>query len=66
MVRATSQAKPFSDRSCPKTSIGVFYVGLGDQFDGDKVQAYPPGSVIFCPAIRLTSTGQSPVSMSPR
>jgi quercetin dioxygenase-like cupin family protein len=28
---------------------GVFYIGLGDTFDGDKVQAYPPGSVIVLP-----------------
>jgi quercetin dioxygenase-like cupin family protein len=28
---------------------GVFYVGLGDRFDGDKVAAYPPGSVIVLP-----------------
>jgi quercetin dioxygenase-like cupin family protein len=28
---------------------GVFYIGLGDQFDGDKVRAYPPGSVIVLP-----------------
>ena len=28
---------------------GVFYIGLGDQFDGDKVTAYPPGSVIVLP-----------------
>ena len=28
---------------------GVFYVGLGDRFDGDKVQAFPPGSVIVLP-----------------
>jgi quercetin dioxygenase-like cupin family protein len=28
---------------------GVFYIGRGDQFDGDKVQAYPPGSVIVLP-----------------
>jgi len=28
---------------------GVFYIGLGDQFDGDKVKAYPPGSVIVLP-----------------
>ena len=28
---------------------GVFYIGLGDQFNGDKVQAYPPGSVIVLP-----------------
>jgi quercetin dioxygenase-like cupin family protein len=98
----TSQAKPFSDRFCPKTSSGsrsqrshrrsdspsvvgqpsepgpyvirvkvpsgvklmphrhpedrvytvmsgVFYIGLGEQFDGDKVKAYPPGSVIVLP-----------------
>ena len=25
---------------------GVFYIGLGDQFDGDKVKAFPPGSVV--------------------
>jgi len=28
---------------------GVFYIGLGDKFDGDKVKAYPPGSVIVLP-----------------
>ena len=28
---------------------GVFYIGMGDRFDGDKVQAYPPGSVIVLP-----------------
>ena len=28
---------------------GVFYIGLGDRFDGDKVQAYPPGTVIVLP-----------------
>jgi quercetin dioxygenase-like cupin family protein len=28
---------------------GVFYIGLGDHFDGDKVAAYPPGSVIVLP-----------------
>jgi quercetin dioxygenase-like cupin family protein len=28
---------------------GVFYIGLGEQFDGDKVKAYPPGSVIILP-----------------
>lgn len=31
---------------------GVFYIGLGSQFDGDKVQAYPPGSVIILPGER--------------
>ena len=28
---------------------GVFYIGLGDHFDGDKAKAYPPGSVIVLP-----------------
>ena len=28
---------------------GVFYIGLGDQFDDGKLQAYPPGSVIVLP-----------------
>src|SRR3954471_3434907 len=28
---------------------GVFYIGLGEVFDGDKVLAYPGGSVIVLP-----------------
>ena len=28
---------------------GVFYIGLGDRFDGDKVEAYQSGSVIVLP-----------------
>lgn|ERR1041385_3250729 len=28
---------------------GVFYIGLGDSFDADKLQAYPPGAVIVLP-----------------
>jgi quercetin dioxygenase-like cupin family protein len=28
---------------------GVFYIGLGERFDGDKVQAYPPGAVVVLP-----------------
>jgi quercetin dioxygenase-like cupin family protein len=28
---------------------GVFYIGLGDQFDAGSLQAYPPGSVIVLP-----------------
>jgi hypothetical protein len=26
---------------------GVFYIGLGDEFDADKLNAYPPGSVVL-------------------
>jgi quercetin dioxygenase-like cupin family protein len=28
---------------------GVFYIGLGKDFDGDAVKAYPPGGVIVLP-----------------
>src|SRR4051794_28257892 len=28
---------------------GIFYIGRGDKFDPDKLQAYPPGSVIILP-----------------
>jgi quercetin dioxygenase-like cupin family protein len=28
---------------------GVFYIGLGDRFDGDSLRAYPAGSVIVLP-----------------
>jgi len=28
---------------------GVFYIGLGDEFDSDKLRAYPPGCVVVLP-----------------
>jgi quercetin dioxygenase-like cupin family protein len=28
---------------------GVFYIGLGDEFQADKLEAYPPGAVIILP-----------------
>jgi hypothetical protein len=28
---------------------GVFYIGLGEEFDGDKLEAHPPGAVIVLP-----------------
>ncbi len=28
---------------------GVFYIGLGDRFDGNEMRAYSPGSVIVLP-----------------
>jgi hypothetical protein len=28
---------------------GVFYVGVGEQFDGNALVAYPPGSVVLLP-----------------
>lgn len=28
---------------------GVFYIGLGERFDPEKLHAYPPGSVIVLP-----------------
>jgi quercetin dioxygenase-like cupin family protein len=28
---------------------GVFYIGLGEEFDAAKLEAYPPGSAIVLP-----------------
>ena len=28
---------------------GVFYIGLGDVFDAEKLQAFPPGAVVVLP-----------------
>lgn len=28
---------------------GVFYIGLGDHFDAERLNAYPPGSLIVLP-----------------
>ena len=28
---------------------GVFYIGLGEHFDSDKLEAYPPGAVVVLP-----------------
>ena len=28
---------------------GVFYIGLGEKFDPEKLDAYPPGSVVVLP-----------------
>ena len=28
---------------------GILYIGLGDQFDAEKLQAYPPGALIVLP-----------------
>ncbi len=28
---------------------GIFYIGLGDQFNPEKLEAYPPGSVVVLP-----------------
>jgi hypothetical protein len=29
---------------------GVFYIGLGDEFDEEKLEAYPPGAVVVLPS----------------
>jgi quercetin dioxygenase-like cupin family protein len=52
-VKASRDAKLMPHRH-PEDRIytvmsGVFYIGLGDTFDGDKVAAYPPGSVVVLP-----------------
>jgi len=52
-VKAPSGAKLMPHRH-PEDRIytvmsGVFYIGLGERFDGDKMTAFPPGSVIVLP-----------------
>jgi quercetin dioxygenase-like cupin family protein len=52
-VKASSGAKLMPHKH-PEDRIytvmsGVFYIGLGERFDGDAVKAYPPGSVIVLP-----------------
>lgn len=29
---------------------GIFYIGFGEEFDGDKLTAYPPGAVLVLPS----------------
>jgi hypothetical protein len=41
---------------------GVFYIGIGGEFDADKPQANPPGAVTFCLRIQRIFTGQNPAS----
>ena len=45
---------------------GVFYIGLGEQFDGGNCRRTRRVPSSFCPAVPLISTGQNPVSTSPR
>jgi quercetin dioxygenase-like cupin family protein len=28
---------------------GIFYIGLGDEFDVERLEAYPPGTVVVLP-----------------
>jgi quercetin dioxygenase-like cupin family protein len=46
-VKLTPHRHP-EDRIYTVTS-GVFYIDLGEQFDGETVKAYPPGAVIVLP-----------------
>jgi quercetin dioxygenase-like cupin family protein len=45
---------------------GVFYIGLGYEFDASKLEAYPPGAVIILPGNTPISTGRNPASTSRR
>jgi len=48
-VAARRQRHPTKSKERRFPISGVFYIGLGDQFDAGKLQAYPPGSVIILP-----------------
>jgi hypothetical protein len=47
VVGQPSEKGPYTVRV--KVISGIFYIGLGDQFDANKLQAYSPGSVIVLP-----------------
>jgi hypothetical protein len=36
-------------RPLPAFGSGVFYIGRGDRFDEEKLEAYPPGSIVVLP-----------------
>ena len=44
-----ANAAQASGRPIYTVMSGVFYIGLGEEFDASKVQAYPPGSVVILP-----------------
>ena len=43
----TAPLKPRTGLSGPPA--GIFYIGVGDQFDTEKLHAYPLGTVIILP-----------------
>lgn len=45
---------------------GVFYIGLGDEFEAGLLRAYPPGAVIVLREIPPTFTGRNPANTSHR
>jgi quercetin dioxygenase-like cupin family protein len=52
-VKVPSGVKPMPHRH-PEDRVytvmsGVFYIGLGEVFDSEKLEAYPPGTVIVLP-----------------
>ena len=45
---------------------GVFYTGRGDQFDPESWKPTRQARLLFCPAIRPTSTGRNQANTSPK
>ena len=41
---------------------GVFYIGVGEQFDGERLKAYRRVPLSCCPGVPLISIGLNPVS----
>ena len=48
-LRSQAHAAPAPGGPHNTVISGVFYIGLGDEFDGENVKAYPPGSVNVLP-----------------
>ena len=47
--RGEVDAAPTPEDRIYTVICGFFYIGLGDEFDADKLAAYPPGAVIILP-----------------
>ena len=43
----TARCLPHPEDRVYTVISGVFYIGLGDEFDSSKLEAYPPGAVII-------------------
>jgi len=59
-----ADATPHSEDRVYIVVSGVFYIGLGDQFNPDKLQMYPTGSVMGKSSEYVTQvTGNGPASL---
>jgi len=64
VLRCDVDVAPVTTKTGLHRSLAFFYIGLGDEFDAEKLQAYPPGTFSFYRVISHSLA--SPASTSPR